>query len=138
MISSCVTSVERFQNHTYDVCAVFAIAIIGVMKVVQLKACLCAINAEFHHYHIANVGVWRAIKLIHVGVPVQSVMIDVFCVLNAEYLLLIMLSADVPVVILGTSTDLRAFHVDSGVGQLFLNCELHVLAPSPRFIISVR
>jgi hypothetical protein len=90
VLSPCVTSVERFHYHTYDVYAVFAIAITGVMKAAQSRSCLCVINAVFYHYHIANVGAWLAIKLIYVGDPVQSVgsyslfMIDVLCVLNAE------------------------------------------------------
>jgi hypothetical protein len=73
VLSPCVTSVGRFPYHTYDVYAVFAIAITGVMKAAQCRACFCVINAEFYRYHIANVGAWRAIKLIYVGVPVQSV-----------------------------------------------------------------
>ena len=104
---SCASSVERFQNGTYVVYAVSAIAFIGITK--------------------------AALSLL------QSLsVIAVFCAISAALLLLRMLSANVSDAVLNTSTDLRAFRVVSGEDHQFLNCELHALAQSLTFIMSVR
>ncbi len=54
VMPSCANSVERFRDHTCDVCADSAIASIGIMKAAHWRECCFVSNAAFCPCRIVN------------------------------------------------------------------------------------